>query len=82
MAQGTIDDPTRILHEGYVHNFVDDELIGTAKHRGEWAFADAAIVEHLHPNYGDAPRDHTYNLARRYFAYDRQIYERRQPLWM
>jgi hypothetical protein len=78
---GTIDDPSRPLHEGYHHNFVDDELIGTAKHRGAWAYAADSHVEHHHPNYGGAPRDATYLMARRRFALDRHIYETRLPLW-
>src|SRR5574338_885591 len=36
---GTIDDPSRPLHEGYGHQWVDTELCETAKARGEWAFA-------------------------------------------
>jgi hypothetical protein len=30
-GQGAIDEPGKALHEGYWHNFVDDELIGTAR---------------------------------------------------
>lgn len=81
VSEGSIDDPRRLLHEGYVHNFVDDELLATAKRRDAWSFADGSIVEHLHPNYGLAAKDTTYTMARRYFAYDRELFGRRQALW-
>jgi hypothetical protein len=49
---GTIDGPGQILFEGYVHEFVDDELVGTAKHRRAFSFAFFSHVEHLHGNWG------------------------------
>ena len=46
---GTIDEPDKVVHEGYQHQWVDTELCETAKARGEWAFARDSHVEHMHP---------------------------------
>lgn len=78
---GTIDDPTRLLHEGYWHEFVDDELVGTAKKRRAWSFAPDSIVEHLHPAWGKAPLDALYAEEPERMRYGRRIYARRRRLW-
>lgn len=78
---GTIDEPGKILHEGYPHEFVDDELVETAKHRGAWAFAADSHVEHLHPSWGKAPADPMYRQQRRRMAEGRPIYQARRHLW-
>lgn len=56
---GTFDGgPGTVLHEGYVHEFVDDELVGTARKRRAYAHAADAYVEHRHPDWcPDVPRD-------------------------
>lgn len=46
---GTIDQPGQILHDGYVHEMVDDECIGTARSRGALAMALDSVVRHRHP---------------------------------
>jgi hypothetical protein len=78
---GTIDRPGEILHEGYWHEYVDDELVATARHRDAWAFAGAAHVEHLHPSYGKAPRDPQYAAQRRRMRHSVGLYQRRSALW-
>ena len=78
---GTIDEPGKVLHEGYVHEFVDDELVGTAKRRGAWAFATDAQVEHLHPMAGKAPMDELYAAQASRMAASRDLYRRRCRLW-
>lgn len=78
---GTIDQPGAILHEGYPHEFVDDELVETAKHRGAWAFARFSHVEHLHPAWGKAPVDKLYLGQRRRMDKGRRIYQERRHLW-
>jgi glycosyltransferase involved in cell wall biosynthesis len=80
-AYGTIDTPRRVLHEDYWHEYVDDELIGTAKHRGAWAFAADSTVEHLHPHYGKAPTDDVYERQRERMSHSRQLYRYRSRLW-
>ena len=66
-----------VLCEEYDHQYVDNELVELAKRRGEWAFAKKAIVEHLHPHYGDAERDSTYTKAFRKSNDDRKLYKKR-----
>lgn len=78
---GTIDEPGKILHEGYPHEYVDDELVETAKARGAWTFAAGSVVEHLHPSWGKAPRDALYNAQRRRMEAGRRVYLRRRGLW-
>jgi hypothetical protein len=78
---GTFDEPGKILHEGYCHNFVDTELVDTAKWRGAWAFARDSEVAHRHPDWGLAQRDEIYNLGRRDFYRDEELYKNRRRLW-
>jgi glycosyltransferase involved in cell wall biosynthesis len=79
---GTIDEPGKVLHEGYPHDYADDELVATAKARGAYAHALDSIVEHLHPWAKKAPDDATYRLGRRNRARGRQLFRRRQRLWL
>lgn len=84
---GTIDQPGEVLHEGYAHEYCDDELVGTAKMRQAWAFAEDAHVEHLHPNWlgsdgkPKAPSDHLYSDQRRRMRQSRPLYLRRRQMW-
>lgn len=79
---GTIDEVGKVLHEGYPHEFVDDEFIATAKQRHAFAFAHDSVVEHLHPSWHKAPSDIMYRQAKQRMALGRIVYERRQKLWM
>lgn len=79
--QPTIDGGAGPLHEGYNHWWVDDELIATAKHRGAYAYARDAHVEHLHPQEGKAPDDETYRRGRARRRHDSRIFFRRRLLW-
>jgi hypothetical protein len=81
MARGTIDEPGKILHEGYHHNCPDTELVETAKVRGEYAFARDSHVEHLHPIFKGAPDDSTYRLGRKHHAMDKVLLRERRKLW-
>jgi hypothetical protein len=78
---GTIDEPGKVFHEGYDHECVDDEAIGTAKMRGVWAFAADAIVEHLHPNWSKAPTDPLYEAQRVRIRSGRMLFNQRRRLW-
>lgn len=79
---GTIDRLGQVLHEGYVHTFVDDELVGTARARGAFAMALDSHVEHLHPHWKpDVARDETYDHGERHFHADRRSYMQRQRMW-
>jgi len=78
---GTIDDPTKVLHEGYPHEYVDDEFIETAKKRGAFVHAPDSVVEHLHPFGGKAPTDALYSKAGRRLFLGRWRYRWRRRLW-
>lgn len=78
---GTIDEPGKILHEGYDHQFCDDELVGTAKSRRRWGFAEQAKVDHLHHYFGTAPIDDTYIKGQRELRADQALFHRRRRLW-
>ncbi len=78
---GTIDEDGQILHEGYGHWFVDDEFVQTAMHRGTFAPAPRAIVQHFHPVYGGAETDSTYEKGQASVMADKDIYEGRKHLW-
>lgn len=80
-ANGTIDEHGKVLHEGYPHEYVDDELVGTAKARHAWAFAHGSVVEHLHPSWGKAPVDALYRDQQRRMNAGRSLYRRRSALW-
>lgn len=78
---GTVEQTGVLLHEGYWHNYVDDEFVETAKARGTFHHATDSLVEHLHPNWGKAPDDPTYRRGQERFPEDRQLFVSRRPLW-
>lgn len=79
----SLDGPGSIYHEGYDHNFVDEELCALARRRGVFAFARNSIVEHLHPHWmhrgreRKAAMDSTYELGMAGFDRDRRLYVER-----
>ena len=74
---GTIDAPGLIYHEGYWHQFVDNEATGTAMIRGCWSFARDSVVEHRHPIYDrSVVRDETYELGDLHRVEDHELHER------
>lgn len=79
--RGTADDPTKLLHEGYLHEFVDDEFVQTAQARDAYAHAGGSIVEHLHPQVGKAPLDDLYRAQRSRMRQGRRVYRARRHLW-
>lgn len=78
--QGQIDGEPGLMHEGYEHSCVDDELIAVAKHRGVYAYAENALVKHHHPMVG-APMDETYEKGLATIRPDRRIFRSRRHLW-
>jgi glycosyltransferase involved in cell wall biosynthesis len=83
LALGTIDEPDsgKLMHEGYPHEWTDDELVATARARGAIAFATDAVVEHLHPSFGRAPEDATYRIGRATREAGRALFRSREALW-
>lgn len=82
MECGTADEDGKILHEGYTHQFTDDEFCQTAMVRRTFAFAREAHVEHLHPHWAKGKWDATYERGQAGFSEDRLLYERRKHLWL
>ena len=78
---GTVDEPGKLFHERYWHEFTDDECVQTAKVRRTYAHAHNAIVEHLHPDWHKAARDSTYELAQAHRREDSALYHSRKSLW-
>jgi hypothetical protein len=76
-----IDQPGLMMHEGYTHNWVDRELVGTAKHRNVFVPVLDSVVEHLHWCWGKAGMDGTYAKGRDSELDDRKLYASRQHLW-
>lgn len=80
-ARGLIDGQKGLLCEQYLHEYVDDEMIGTAQRRRAYAHAPDAIVEHLHPMAGKAEWDATYLAMRDRMRQDRLLFTRRRQWW-
>jgi len=78
---GTIDTPGLLLNPEYTHEFTDDECIQTAIWRGTYVHAHQALVKHLHPDWGLAKMDATYDRGRAGREHDRALYMTRAPMW-
>jgi glycosyltransferase involved in cell wall biosynthesis len=78
---GTIDEPGKILHEGYPHEYVDQEFVETARCRLAWTFSHKSIVEHLHPNWNKAAVDSIYAAQDLRMISGGRLYEKRKHLW-
>lgn len=81
VERGTIDEPGKLLHEGYHHNYCDTEFCETAKRRNAFVFAFDSHVEHLHPFWHKGEDDTIYEKGRRMYGPDRRTYTRRRRLW-
>lgn len=77
---GTVDG-VELMHEGYWHNYVDDEFVQTAVSRQTYAHATDSWVEHIHPDWGKGAMDSTYTLGKLHFNDDREHFRQRTPLW-
>jgi glycosyltransferase involved in cell wall biosynthesis len=73
--------PNVIFNPHYKKNFSDNELNDTAKLRGVFAYAENAVLEHLHPSFGKSLDDSTYQHLEPYFEQDFALYKSRQHLW-
>lgn len=80
-THGTIDEDGKVLHEGYPHEFVDDEFVATAKYRNAYAGATDSVVEHLHHRWGKRPKDHLGAGGVMRVARGRSHYNARKHLW-
>jgi hypothetical protein len=71
------DSPGVIEHEGYNHQYADDEIVMVARQRDVWVMAFDSHVEHLHPSWGKAQSDAVYVAGAQHFDHDRAEFERR-----
>ena len=78
---GTIDDAALMLHDGYDHQYADNELCETAMARGAWHFSHDVVVEHLHPAWSKAQHDTTYDRAYRWAVRDHKHFHQRRFMW-
>jgi len=69
--------PGVFCHEGYAHNFVDDELVAVAKQRGVFQAALGSIVEHFHPLTQGRPADATDEKNQATFKQDGKLFRTR-----
>ncbi len=81
VTRGLIDGRPGLLNEDYLHEYVDDELVGTAIARSAYASCPDAVVEHLHPALGKAAWDVTYRAMPLRMQTDHDLFERRRTLW-
>ncbi len=71
------DGPGVVCHEGYRHNYVDNEIIDVAKKRGVWHLCRTSLVEHLHPAWRKGEWDEVYKIGVDSAPADAALYERR-----
>ena len=75
-------EPGRLYHEGYHHAFSESEVCALAVHRDVWFFAEGAVIEHDHPDWGKREPDATDRKGNQVgFAADRALFESRRDLW-
>lgn len=70
----TADATPGVVLFNYHHNFVDTELCAVAMHRGVYAHAHASRVEHMHPVWGKAQGDATYDAGASQFDADAETF--------
>jgi glycosyltransferase involved in cell wall biosynthesis len=75
------DSPEDIVCELYLHNYTDTELTSVARFNKEYAYCPESLVEHMHPAWGKAPIDETYNLQNGTWDHDTALFNSRRFLW-
>jgi len=78
---GTVDTRDRVLHDGYDHNYPDTELIATARKRDMYIHSRECVIEHLHPAWGKAISDATYERGQKNYQQDSQLFQHRQKAY-
>ncbi len=72
------DGPGVLVHEGYEHNFCDDEWTTVAKQRGVFAASLGSIVEHRHPLWDDTvEEDAVYRKGKAHTQKDSRLFKGR-----
>lgn len=71
-----------VFHEGYRHNFCETELWQLASHRGVTAWAEGAVIEHLHPAWGKRAEDATDEKGNKQgWEGDEALFRKRREQW-
>ena len=78
---GPIDQEHAIYHEGYVHEYCDDELIQVAMKRGEYAHSFGPPVEHVHMLLDPSLDDDVYRHGRTGTRRSRKHFILRSRMW-
>lgn len=78
---GCADEDHVIYHEGYHHEYVDDELCQTAMFRGAYAHSFDSLVEHVHWHTDEKLDDETYMRGRAHSRLSRRLYLYRRRMW-
>lgn len=78
---GVVDTPNTVLHEGYPHDYCDNEFIETAKSRGRFAMEFHSHVEHMHWAWNKGVIDDVYRKAMEKSPVGRALFLQRQALW-
>lgn len=67
-----------IYHPSYEGLYCDDEAMNVAMKRNHLIFCDTQLIQHIHPNYGQAERDLQYCRYDKTEQKDRLNYEKRK----
>jgi hypothetical protein len=78
---GVLDEPNKVLHEGYPHEYCDDEFIQTAKARGCFAMALDSHVEHMHWAWKKGQIDPVYRAAMAKTSIGAALFKERRRMW-
>lgn len=83
LKSAVFDNPKQAFHDGYGHNYADNEMFFTAYMQNQYARAMDAYVEHLHPVFGHPKAiewDDTYTNATKSWEEDQRRFEDRAKL--
>lgn len=78
---GTIDEPGKVIHEGYGHTWVDNEFLETAIHRGVFHYCPQSEVKHCHYVLMNLEEDATVRHLKASDHGDDKLYESRKHLF-
>lgn len=78
-----LDELATVFHEGYQHNFCETETWQLASHRGVTAWAEGAVIEHLHPAWGKRDEDATDEKGNKQgWEADEALFRSRREQWL
>jgi hypothetical protein len=78
---GAIDESDCIYHEGYAHEYCDDELVAVAKKRESYAHSFGPPVEHIHMLRDPSLDDEVYQHGRSRTRLSRRTFIMRSRFW-